>query len=396
MLASGPEETRHGERLIRGADNWWFLGPGGIARVRPRHLTPGGGLSPATERHLRSAGLFDARAYRAYSLTVLTSTNCNLGCGYCFQNTGQDLAGGVRPPRIRNARLTTETIRSILVFTADRMAEAGLDRLNLMLFGGEPLLNPGGCRELLAAAANHGLACAAMTTNGVLLTPALARELRAVGLTSVQVTFDGDEADHDRIRVSRSGDGTFGAIARNIAAACEVTDLRWSLRVNVSHRNRAGIDGLLGRLAAVLDTSRCSVYFALVGDVGIGYANEALRTGELAADFARWYGRALAAGFRVPRPAASAPCQACSYKDGRYGAVVNADGSLYSCWETSGQPGWEVGTVTAGYLPADRARGRWVSCADRYRVTEGPAAVRAFRDTVDACVLDQLSAAGRL
>jgi uncharacterized protein len=396
MISPDHEGSMHGERLIQGADTWWFLGPGGIARVQRDQLTPDGRMRAAAERHLRSAGLFDPPPYRAYSLTVLTSTDCNLGCGYCFQNTSQDPMHGTRPPRITHARLTPRTIQSVLAFAASRMTEARLERLHLMLFGGEPLLNPKGCRDLLAAAADYGLSSAAMTTNGVLLTPALARQLGDLGLTSVQVTFDGDLADHDRIRVRRSGGGTFGAIVRNIADACEVTDMRWSLRVNVSHRNRAGIDDLLDRLAGTLDAPRCSIYFALVGDVGIGYANEVPRTGELAADFARWYGRALELGFRIPRPGANQPCQACSYQDGRYGAVVNADGTLYSCWETTGQPGWEVGTVTDGYLSPARTRDRWISCADRYRLTEDSVAQQTFRDAVDAAVLDQLSLAGQL
>src|ERR1700735_974847 len=112
------------ERIIKGKENWWFVGPGGLARLRdhhlpadgglsapaeeprwfvapaglPRrrehHLTADGGLSASAEEHLREQGLFSAAPHRTYALTVLTSTDCNLGCAYCFQNTGQDPVGG--------------------------------------------------------------------------------------------------------------------------------------------------------------------------------------------------------------------------------------------------------------------------------------------------------------
>ncbi|MFD0660951.1 radical SAM protein [Thermocatellispora tengchongensis] len=367
-----------------------------MARLGAHHLTADGALRPGTERRLRERGLLSAVPDRAYSLTVLTSTDCNLGCGYCFQNTGQDPHGGARPPRIAHARLTSQTITSILAFAGRQMAAAGLDELRILLFGGEPLLNPRGCLELLSRAADHGLSSAWMISNLTLLTPPLARRLEDLGLRSIQVTFDGDRDDHDRIRVRRSRGGTFDTIAGNIVRASQVTSIRWILRVNVSHHNHPGIDSLIDRLGAALDPSRCSIYFAPVGDVGVGYANDLRHTGELSARFTRWQRAALDRGFTVSRPRAYVPCATCGHGDGRYGAVVNADGTLASCWETAGKPGWEVGTVGEGYLPAARTRERWISCGDMYRHHEDERALASFRDTVDAALLDYLDETGRL
>ena len=137
------------ERIIKGKRNWWFIGPGGLARLDAGHLTGDGTLKTATEGRLREQGMFNAVPTRTYSLTVLTTTACNLGCGYCFQNTGQDEAGGSRPPRISYARLTPNRITSVLEFAGRQMAASGLEKLNILLFGGEPLLNAKGCLELL-------------------------------------------------------------------------------------------------------------------------------------------------------------------------------------------------------------------------------------------------------
>ncbi|MEV5704091.1 radical SAM protein [Actinoallomurus sp. NPDC052274] len=384
-----------GARLLKGERNWWFLGPGGVARLRAGHLTPDGALRSGTERRLDEHGLLAAAPKIAFSLTVLTSTDCNLGCGYCFQNVGQDTAGGTRPPRITHARLTSETITSILEFAGRRMAAAELEKLTILLFGGEPLLNARGCLELLARAADYGLSRAWMISNATLLTPRLARELSDLGLDTIQVTFDGDRADHDRIRVRRSHGGTFDTIVRNIARASEASTVRWLLRVNVSHHNHRGIDALIGRLAAALDPTRCTIYFARVGDVGVGYGNDLLHTGELAASFTRWHRRALELGFTVTRPQARRQCNTCGHA-GRYGAVVSADGTLSSCWETAGKPDWKVGTVTEGYLPDAVTRERWIACEDLYRYGEDERILADFHDTVDAALLDCLDEMGRL
>ncbi|WP_329499222.1 radical SAM protein [Kitasatospora herbaricolor] len=392
---SVPEADR--SRLIKAeGGGWWFLGNGGYARLRPSQVGPDGVLLPGTERFLHDQGLYTSKAFSSYSLTVLTSTDCNLGCGYCFQNTGQDESGGHRPPRIKHARLTSEMITNVLDFTRERMAAAELGRLSLMLFGGEPLLNPRGSRELLRRAAELGELNASMVSNGTLLTPLIAKELNAAGLTSIQITFDGDRDEHDAIRIKRSGGGTFDMIVNNVAKAMAATSVNWHLRVNVSHLNRHGMDDLVERLADRLDPARCGLQFALIGDVGVGYGNDLSYGSSLAADFTRWHARALELGFSVSRPKANNGCQACSYKDGRYGAVVNADGVLSSCWETAGRPGWEVGTLADGYLSAEATEGRWIACDDQYQHGENAAALAAFQDEVDAALLDRLNAAGRL
>ena len=389
-------DQHSGSRILRGKENYWFLGPGGMARLRAGQVTASGTLTPGVERRLREKGLFSSSQDHVYSLTVLTSTDCNLGCGYCFQNTGQDLAGGNRPPRIAHSRLTSDTIGTVLEFAGRQMAAADIEKLSILLFGGEPLLNPSGCLELLTRAADYGLASAWMISNTTLLTPVLAKKLWDRRLRIIQVTFDGDRADHDQIRVRRSNGGTFDAIVGNMVRASQAAPLAWWLRVNVSHRNQLGIGTLLERLAAALDLSRCTISFDQIRDMGIGYANDLTPTGDLSADFARWHRPALELGFKVPRPRARLRCRVCGYVDGRYGAVASPDGTLSSCWETAGKPGWEVGTADAGYLPPEVTRGRWISCGDMYDPPPNDPMVVAFRDRVDAALLDYLAETGRL
>src|SRR5258707_2699676 len=181
-----------------------------------------------------------------------------------------------------------------------------------------------------------------------------------------------------------------------MARVSEAVALRWQIRVNVSHHNYAGIDNLLETLATRLDPSACSIHFAWVADTGIGYDNEMRHTLVLARKFSQWQQHAAEAGFRVGRPHAHQPCPTCSFTNGRYGAVVNADGTLSSCWETAGQPSWQVGTAAGGYLPAEQTQGRWVSWHDSRQPGDDEEAMMSFNDISDAAFLDYLDEAGRL
>ncbi|MEN3361364.1 MAG: uncharacterized protein V7637_5346 [Mycobacteriales bacterium] len=372
-------------RLLPAAAGWWYLGGRRLVLLDPGAADATGRLDPAVERQLRAAGANGPTPVPAYALTALTTTACNLGCGYCFQNTAQDPRGGSQPPRIDGLAMSRQTARETVRFAAARMAGAGLDALDVELSGGEPLLNPAGCRDLLEFAGQRGLRSARLVSNGTLLTRTLARELAGAGLRTVRVTFDGRRADHDLIRVRRSGgEGTFDVILTRLATASAATDLRWDLRVNVSHRNRDGLHALLDQLAERVDPGRCHVSFALLNDTGIGYPNPLARDSDLVGRFVGWLRHAAERGFRLHRPVAIRPCPTCP-DPGRLGAVVSADGTLYSCVEAAGRPGRAAGTVRVGYRPA--AAG---SCGGR------SPALRAFRDAVDARLLDFLHATGRL
>ncbi|MFI5619447.1 radical SAM protein [Streptomyces sp. NPDC051567] len=382
-------------RLIRSDRGWWFIGNRTWTLLKPEHVAPDGTVRPDIEVFLRDAGAYRERTTTSFALTVLTSTACNLGCGYCFQNTGQDPTGGHRPPRIDLLRLNTRTIDRIVGFTTGRMERAGLTRLSLLLFGGEPLLNPRGCLELLERFTPLGLRSAAMTTNGVLLTRARAVQLSEAGLRSVQITFDGSREDHDATRVTHSGGDTFDTIVTNVAAAHEATPLVWNFRVNVSHHNVDRIGELFGELDGRVDPRRCMVTFAWVGDSGIGYRNDLEQVRRVEDRFVGWAVEALERGYRFARPSMRTTCQICSVPGGRHGAVVNADGTLFSSWQSAGKPGMEVGHVDHGYLDTDGVPDRWVTCGYEYEQAEGEAMTH-FQDNIDGRILDRLHATGRL
>jgi uncharacterized protein len=374
-------------RILPSRHGWWALGPHGVARL-PAGAASGGALTPRARAQLAARGFFERPQEDTYYLTVLTTTRCNLGCSYCFQNTGPAAEGSHRPPRIRGAALSEAVTEDIIRFASERMAEADVAALHILLFGGEPLINPKGAIRLLRRARMIGLRTAEMVTNATLLRPELAIELQEAGLTQLQVTFDGDLASHDRLRVTRSGRGTFERILANIAAADAVTTLQWVLRVNISDPEDFDADELLTMLAAHVAPTGATISLHLIDDVGVGYECTPLDAHLTATRFADWYAAAQRLGFGVPVAAGARRCVYCTERNGRTGAVVNADGVLYSCWETVGKEGMEVGALTEGYLDETSTAGRWVSCGYQAKPHWSATDKRAFADHVDATNLD--------
>lgn len=137
----------------------------------------------------------------------VAGTLCNLACTHCFISCS--------PTNRRHGMLTLEDVRT-------RLAEAAALGVREYYFtGGEPFLN----REMLPileATLRQGPAT--VLTNGVLVTPELARRLQELGDGSeysldIRISIDGwDASANDPIR----GEGTFDRILagiRNLSAA---------------------------------------------------------------------------------------------------------------------------------------------------------------------------------
>jgi uncharacterized protein len=140
------------------------------------------------------------------------------------------------------------------------------------------------------------------------------------------------------------------------------------------------VDTLVEELARRVDATRCALVLAPVTDHGTG-GTALTRSVNAARRVVAAYQRAFVLGFQLARPR-EADCDFCSAVSGARGAVVNADGALYSCWETVGRAGYAVGDVRTGYV-AQPPR-PWRRCGDLIART-------TYDDTVDAGLLDLLS-----
>ena len=152
-------------------------------------------------------------------ITVLTTLQCNFACDYCFQGDHGDYNKFADKMSLETALRVSDWIEREI----DRVQP---ERLVIMFFGGEPLLNlPAmyAIAERAAAAANARGVRVAMSiiTNGLLLTADVVDRMVPLGLKGVKITLDGDRETHNRMRPLRGGQGTFDRIIENMRACAD-------------------------------------------------------------------------------------------------------------------------------------------------------------------------------
>lgn len=153
---------------------------------------------------------------------------CNLNCVHCYSRSDASAADGEMS--------TTELMRVI-----DDLAAFGCP---VALFsGGEPLLHPD-IVELARHAVRSGMR-AVISTNGTLITPALAEKLATVGLSYIGTSLDGGPEIHDRFR---GMDGAFDRAIEGLRAA-RAAGIKTGVRFTITRRNVPEIPAVFDILA---------------------------------------------------------------------------------------------------------------------------------------------------
>jgi Fe-coproporphyrin III synthase len=152
---------------------------------------------------------------------------CNLKCVHCYAHA-----------RDENFPDELSTIEGKGVL--DNLAEFGCP---VVLFsGGEPLMRPD-LMELASHAVEKGMR-AVISTNGTLITPPVAQQLKAIGLSYVGISLDGMESVNDRFRGVR---GAFRKALDGIAA-CQEAGIKVGLRFTMNRLNYREIPAIFDLL----------------------------------------------------------------------------------------------------------------------------------------------------
>ncbi len=152
---------------------------------------------------------------------------CNLKCVHCYAHAKDEEFAG---------ELTTAEGKGVL----DDLARFGSP---VVLFsGGEPLVRPD-LIELADYAVQKGMR-AVISTNGTLITPRVASELKKVGLSYVGISLDGLDEVNDRFR------GVKGAFRKAMDGilACQDAGIKVGLRFTMNRLNAGEIPGIFDLL----------------------------------------------------------------------------------------------------------------------------------------------------
>jgi len=163
---------------------------------------------------------------------------CNLHCIHCYIDAWE---------RESAEELTTEEGKRLI----DDLAKFGVS--SLLLSGGEPLL-----RDDLFALIEHAVGKGirvTLSTNGILLTPRIARGLKEVGVSYVGISIDGAQETHDRFR---GREGAFEESLRGIRN-CRDTGMKVGLRFTIAKYNHHQLSYVFDLLEEE-DLPRCCFY----------------------------------------------------------------------------------------------------------------------------------------
>jgi sulfatase maturation enzyme AslB (radical SAM superfamily) len=179
---------------------------------------------------------------------------CNMRCDGCDGRDAplelsDDAAAGLSQAIVEGAR------------------ERGASGLALALYGGEPLLDPGGVLKFSArvwrACARAGIDYRGhLLTNGTLLAALPPRVLTSAGVGTIQVTLEGSRRTHDERRRFADGRASWPAIIEGLKYARDEANV--VVRAPVGDLGR-GVEELVGELEGegLLDGERAlAVYVA--------------------------------------------------------------------------------------------------------------------------------------
>lgn len=370
-------------KIVRAVDGEYLVGTSSFAFVPDTAWSTDGDHSRLLDAYKARLDI-TVRHEPAYHVTVLTSTDCNLACPYCFQNVGPESDGHISP-RIPASHLSGDVVGSISGFLRRQVQRYGLAGVHLLLFGGEPLLRYTDCLALLDSVRDIPLISAALQSNGTLLTRPRAQELSSRGVRNFHVTLDGNRANHNSLRYFRNRRGSYDVILDNLRKCSAAVDADWQIRINVDLRSVASLTDTVSDLAGCLPPHRSKIYLAPLFDYGQGVSEPIIDPSHVLCDLKTVYTAILKEGFKPLLPTPRVECSYCTVEGGGAGAVIGPDGSLYSCWDVAGRSDFIVGNVIDGY-DADQGiiHSKWKHCGDS---AIGVDAARLFQEIDDGMEL---------
>lgn len=180
-----------------------------------------------------------------YDLTLLPTLDCNLRCWYCFEK------------HIKNSHLLNQTKDNIIKFIENIFDDNRVERLNLSLFGGEPLLYfEEELYPLLLKIKYMAQACNKkvnflFVTNGVNIKTSnidLFSELNA----NFQLSIDGYKTSHDKVKfIPKTKEGTYDHIIGSIQLLTEKANCFVNLRINYDDNTLVHLSELINDIKYV-------------------------------------------------------------------------------------------------------------------------------------------------
>lgn len=189
------------------------------------------------------------------SYTILTTTDCNARCFYCYEFG------------VARRNMTEQTARDIADYIEKHFEG---NTVGLSWFGGEPLLN----NKVIDIITNslkekNIIFLSRMTSNGYLFNSNLIEKaIKQWNLKEVQITLDGTEKVYNRVKayIYKDGSNPFDIVLKNINELL-MNKIRVNIRLNVTQENANDLNCLIDLLAEKFAGNKhLKVYSSLLFD----------------------------------------------------------------------------------------------------------------------------------
>jgi len=173
-----------------------------------------------------------------YRLTINPTEECNFRCWYCYE-------------KHKKGKMHQNTMDTIVNHIKLKIEDKSLKNLHLDWFGGEPLLYFDEivyplAKEIIYLLNNAQIPFAnIITTNGYLINKERIEKFREISLKQFQITLDGNQEMHDKIRYVKNKEGSFNTIMSNINLLVEELDANIIVRINYTEKTLEGVNEII-------------------------------------------------------------------------------------------------------------------------------------------------------
>ena len=289
------------------------------------------------------------------NLVLVLTTGCNMRCVYCYEE------------ELEISKLSNQTLNQMIKWINKQIQAYTIKKVNILLFGGEPLLNPCDTIRILKILKKdiNAIVEFSMATNGINLEKNILREMFKLGLTGIQVPIDGPKKIHEMRRPLKNKKGeNYTRIIHNLKEVSQLP-ISITIKINIDKQNITCIEELLDDLISyhlqkdiILKFEAIALTQKSVEDTG-HYCNKFAydsRAEEIAKAYDICMRVADDKGFCVSETVGNiTPCMFTSKNE----FVLNSDGNIYKCISAIGMEEFLVGNVETGVTD------KYVECLSR-------------------------------
>ena len=253
-----------------------------------------------------------------YYLIVNPTMNCNFDCWYCYET------------HEKQSRVSDTSLDRIKLFISNIIQEnKKLKRFTIQFFGGEPLLYfkktilPIMKFIYQKTKKNNINLSINFTTNGYLINNEMIEHFVKYEVNGLQITFDGNKENHNKVRFVSKSRGSYDKIVENIKKLVK-NNINITFRINYTKQNLVGLDKIFDDFKDLSMKER-SMMMLSMNKVWEEKSND------LGSQVILFKNKAKSFGFKLPDSLLSDRVRHSCYADKFNQATINYNGDVYKC-----------------------------------------------------------------